>query len=296
MICVLKHEISVFDLCDNLSFAKPLADRSIEGICPLDFVDDGYLSFSRSAEIYIDTSDGAGIILAPLSDEQNVNGKITLIQSSQPRKDFIRAVEWLDANIGFKKETKPAQISSSSTIGENVSIEENVVIGDNVIIESNVTIHQNSIIGNNTRIRAGACIGGDGFGFERDDEGKPIRFIHFGGVEIGDNVEVGSNACICRGTFSNTKIMDYAKIDNLVHIAHNVVIGEGSYIIAGAGVAGSCKIGKRVWVGPNASIVNGITIGDNATIGMGAVVISDVEEAVTMAAISARKFPKVDIP
>ena len=290
MICALNHEISVFDLCDALILPKPLTDQNFHSICPLDFAEEGCLSFSRSTDI----NAKAGIILAPSSDNQSVNSQLTLIQSTHPRKDFIRAIEWLDTNIGFKTQNEPAQISSSASIGENVSIEDNVMIGENVIIESNVTIHQNSIIGNNTRIRAGACIGGDGFGFERDDQGMPIRFIHFGGVEIGENVEIGSNACICRGTFSNTKIMNHTKIDNLVHIAHNVVIDEGSYVIAGAGIAGSCKIGKRVWVGPNASIINGTKIGDDAMIGMGAVVISDVEQGETMAAIPARKFPKID--
>ena len=290
MIFTLNHEISVFDLCDVLELPKPLLNRNIYNICSLDSSDEGCLSFSGSAKI----NARAGIVFAPSRDNQRLNSEVIIINSHQPRKDFVRAIDWLERSIGFKDNKVPAQISLSASIGENVNIEDNVIVGENVIVEANVTIHKNSIIGNNTRIRAGACIGGDGFGFERDNQGNPVRFIHFGGVEIGENVEIGSNACICRGTFSNTKIMNHAKIDNLVHIAHNVEIGEGTYVIAGAGVAGSCKIGRRVWVGPNASIINGIKIGDDAKIGMGAVVVSDVASGVTMAAIPSRIFPKTD--
>ena len=293
MICTLNDEIAVSKLCDALSLPEPEKDVNIKGVCPLNFIGEGYLSFSKLSE----TNAKNGIVFIPLEDGQQSHGTGFLpIHSAQPRRDFIRALEWLDRNVGFKSQSEPPQIAPSAKIGDNVDIENNVVIGENVTIESNVIIHQHSIIGNNTRIRAGACIGGDGFGFERDDHGMPIRFIHFGGVDIGEYVEIGSNACIARGTFSNTKIMDHVKIDNLVHIAHNVEIGEGSYIIAGAGIAGSCKIGKRVWVGPNASIINGTTIGDDVTIGMGAVVISDVEKEETMAAIPARRFPKIERP
>ena len=287
----LNHEISISKLFDGLSMPKPPGDLTIKGICPLNSVDEGYLTFSKTTDI----DAKSGVIFVTSCDEENPTDAGPLyIKSSQPRKDFIRCLDWLDKNIGFKTDNKPAQIPSSVIIGKNVSIKDNVIIGENVIIESNVTIHRHSIIGDHSRIRAGACIGGDGFGFERDEHGKPIRFVHFGGVDIGEYVEIGSNACICRGTFSNTRISDNAKIDNLVHIAHNVSIGEGSYIIAGASVAGSCTIGARVWIGPNASIINGSKIGDDAIIGMGAVIISDVEQDVTMAAVPARKFPQKD--
>ena len=290
MIYSLEEKISLKTLCKNLSFFCPNDDAQIHAIAPIEYATEGILSFSRDSDI----SNRSGIIFVPASEPSNEKNDLVALLSDNPRKDFIKALDWIDRNIGFKSIEESPKISPSAKIGQNVSIENNVVVEDNVLIESNVTIHKNTTIRSHARIRAGARIGGDGFGFERFEYGVPVRFVHLGGVEIGKNVEIGSNACICRGTFSNTIIAQHAKIDNLVHIAHNVLIGEGSYVIAGASIAGSCKIGKRVWIGPNASVINGLTICDDATIGMGAVVIADVPEGVTIAAIPGRRFPKTD--
>jgi UDP-3-O-[3-hydroxymyristoyl] glucosamine N-acyltransferase len=183
------------------------------------------------------------------------------------------------------------RIGADNYVGPHCIIEENVVIGDNCVIEGNVMIRKDTVIGNNVLLKAGAVIGGQGFGYVK--KGKEwTNFPHFGNVVIEDNVEVGSNTCIDRGALGSTLIKRGAKIDNLVHIAHNVVVGENSLIIADAMIGGSTVIGDDTWVAPSTAIRNGLTIGANCVVGMGAVVIKNVEDGTTVVGNPAVPFTK----
>jgi UDP-3-O-[3-hydroxymyristoyl] glucosamine N-acyltransferase LpxD len=140
-----------------------------------------------------------------------------------------------------------------------------------------VTISGKVIIGSDVYIKSGAVIGQKGFGFERDDSGTPVLFPQLGGVRIGDRVEVGALSTIARGALGDTVVSDDVKLDDHVHIAHNVEIGPRCLVTAGAVVSGSVKIGSDVWIGPNATTTNAIEIGGGATISLGAVVARDVK-------------------
>ena len=124
------------------------------------------------------------------------------------------------------------KIGSNTSIHHNCVIEDNTSIGQGCLIESNVTIQQGSIIGNNCIISSGAVIGSEGFGNARDIDKKWSPIAHLGNVCIGNNVSIGANTTIDRGSISNTEIHDGVKIDNLIHIAHNVIIGENTAIAA----------------------------------------------------------------
>lgn len=181
-----------------------------------------------------------------------------------------------------------AIVSPKAIIGRNVaigpySIVGDVVVGDDTVISSFVKLYNDTEIGKKCYIKEGAVIGGDGFGFVKDENGNRFRFPQLGGVRIGDNVEVGSNTCIDRGALSNTIIEDNVKIDNLCHIAHNVHIGSNSVVVACSEISGSCEIGENVWIGPNVSIRDQRKVGDNVLVGMGSVVVKNIDEGVVCA-------------
>lgn len=186
---------------------------------------------------------------------------------------------------------KDAVIAESATIGAYTIIGK-VKIGEGTVISPFVKIYDSVAIGSNCYVKEGAIIGGAGFGFEKDENGNRFRFPQIGGVQIGNHVEIGGNTCIDRGALSNTIIEDYAKIDNLCHVAHNAHIGRNAVVVACAEVSGSCVVGENTWVGPNACIRDQRSIGANSLIGMGAVVAKTVPDNEVWAGNPAKKMEK----
>jgi UDP-3-O-[3-hydroxymyristoyl] glucosamine N-acyltransferase len=176
-------------------------------------------------------------------------------------------------------------------IGPHVTIEENVTIGEGTVITGNCYIYGGTRIGSRVMIKPGAVIGGCGFGYV-DENGKRILFPHIGGVVIEDDVDIGSATCIDRGVLGNTLLKRGCKIDNLVHIAHNVVVGENAAVIAHAMVAGSVTIGEHAWIAPSTAIRDGIKIGDEATVGLGSVVTKSVPDHAVVYGVPARAQEK----
>jgi UDP-3-O-[3-hydroxymyristoyl] glucosamine N-acyltransferase len=139
-------------------------------------------------------------------------------------------------------------------------------------------------------IQSGAKIGSDGFAFERDDSENLIRFPHRGSVRIGDNVEIGANCSIARGSLTDTIIMSGSKLDALVHVAHNVTIGQKCELTAGTIIGGSTSIGDSCWTGLNSTIKNKLKIGKNVIVASGASVIKDVDDRDIVAGVPARSI------
>ena len=155
-------------------------------------------------------------------------------------------------------------IKKGTFIGSNVTILPGVEIGENSHIESNVTIGF-AIIGRSAYIKSGARIGQQGFGFHVGKNGV-TDVLQIGKVLIGDDVQIGANCTIDRGSMNDTIIGSHCRIDNLVHVAHNVEIGEYCVIAAQTGIAGSSKIGSRCFLGGQVGISGHLSIGDNVTI------------------------------
>ncbi len=162
------------------------------------------------------------------------------------------------------------------------------IIGNESIVDGNCFIYDNVTIGKNVRIQAGTVIGSEGYGYQRNEKLEFEKFPHIGGVIIEDNVDIGSNTCIDRGALGNTIIKEGAKIDNLVHVAHNVIIGRHCAVIANAMLGGSVEIKDYSWVAPSASILNQLSIGENVTVGMSAVVTKNIPDGETWAGMPAR--------
>jgi UDP-3-O-[3-hydroxymyristoyl] glucosamine N-acyltransferase len=176
---------------------------------------------------------------------------------------------------------KGAKIGLNNHIGPNVFISKNSEISSNCIIGAN-TVIKNSKLGNFIKIGSNNTIGENGFGYNKDEFGESDFFPHNGYVIIYDNVHIGNNNCIDRGSLSDTIINKGVKIDNLVHISHNVIIGKNSFIIACSMIAGSAVIEENCWVAPSSSIRNNIKVGKNTIIGMGSVVTKNVKDNQTV--------------
>ncbi len=170
---------------------------------------------------------------------------------------------------------KGAKIGVQTFIGAGCKIGENSAIGSNCRIEDNVVIYHNCTIGNNCIIGANSTIGATGFGYYFID-GQHRLIPHTGGVVIEDCVEIGANTCIDRAKFGNTIIGAGTKIDNLVQIAHNVIVGKCCLIISQVGISGSTKLGSGVVLAGQVGIKDHITIGDGTQIGAQAGVMNDI--------------------
>ena len=174
-------------------------------------------------------------------------------------------------------------VGKNTVIGDNVnlfpgvSIGNNVKIGNNSILHANVSVMQDCIIGANVIIHAGCVIGSDGFGYIQS-EGENVKVPQLGNVRIDDDVEIGANTTIDRAANGTTHIKKGVKIDNLVQIAHNVIIGEHSIVVAQTGISGSVDIGKNVILGGQVGIRDHVSIGDWAQVGSGAGVHKSVAE------------------
>lgn len=269
----------------------------IRGFKPLSLAKSGDMTFcskkDSNALKSISTSK-ASLIICPTNMKRKIsNSRSSLVFVNNPRLWFIRCMK---NYVDFDNEhgIHPTAILKSKISGKNVYIGpysyigKNVRIGNNCKISNNVSIYGNTIIGNNVTIDSCAVIGADGFGFEKNNSNKWEKFPHIGGVVINDDVEIGANTCIDRGTLENTVIGKRTKIDNLVHVAHNVKIGSDCIVVAQSLIAGSCKIGNNVYIAMSASIRNGIEIGKNAIIGMGAVVTKSVPANTTVIGVPAK--------
>ncbi|MDA8165166.1 MAG: UDP-3-O-(3-hydroxymyristoyl)glucosamine N-acyltransferase [Desulfobacteraceae bacterium] len=153
------------------------------------------------------------------------------------------------------------------TVGPGTVIGDHAFIGDDCVLHANVTIYAHSRLGRRVIVHSGAVIGSDGFGYATDDRGRHVKRPHVGSVEIEDDVEIGANVCIDRGTFGKTVVREGAKIDNLVQLAHNVVVGERSLLVSQVGIAGSTTLGRGVVLGGQVGVAGHLELGDRVMVG-----------------------------
>jgi UDP-3-O-[3-hydroxymyristoyl] glucosamine N-acyltransferase len=158
-----------------------------------------------------------------------------------------------------------ATVGDGSEIGPNCVIGTDAVVGCDCQIMSNATIRERCVLGNRVILQPGVVIGADGYGYEFSG-GRHVKIDQIGNVEIGDDVEIGANTTIDRARFGKTLIGEGTKIDNLVQVGHNVVIGKHCLIVALTGIAGSCTIGDYVTIAGQVGISGHVTIGDKATL------------------------------
>jgi UDP-3-O-[3-hydroxymyristoyl] glucosamine N-acyltransferase len=265
---------------------------AIHTICKIEEGVEGGLSFlanPKYTDFIYETKASAVIVNNDFVPEKPI--QTTLIRAENSYLALAKLLEFYQQMKPKKLGIMPqACVAKTATIGENVyigefvsvgeyaKIEDNVhlyphvyvgdgvKIGKNTILYSGVKVYSECEIGHDTIIHAGAVIGADGFGFAQQ-EGDYFKVPQVGNVIIGNHVEIGANTCIDRATLGSTKIHDHVKLDNLIQIAHNCEIGEGSGFASQVGVSGSTKIGKKCILAGQVGVAGHLKIGDNVIIG-----------------------------
>ncbi|MFH1798828.1 MAG: UDP-3-O-(3-hydroxymyristoyl)glucosamine N-acyltransferase [Candidatus Omnitrophota bacterium] len=262
-------------------------------------IGDGNLSVNKLTNVRFAEESDIAFVLNEEELDDAASGRARCILSTFSRKNYPKTILWvkdiksaatfiynmmLELNKPAKTFIHPsAVVGEAVQLGENVVIEANCVIGKNVIIGQgtvlypNVTVYDQVIIGKGVTIHSGTVIGADGFGYITKS-GKIYKVPQMGAVIVEDNVEIGANSCVDKGTFSNTVIGENTKIDNLVQIAHNVKIGKNVLIAAQTGIAGSSAVGDNTMIGGQAGITDHAQVGKNVKIAAKAGVIHSVKD------------------
>jgi UDP-3-O-[3-hydroxymyristoyl] glucosamine N-acyltransferase len=180
-----------------------------------------------------------------------------------------------------------ARLGDRCRVGDGASIGDRVVLGDDTVVDARAVVYASTTVGRNVVIKAGAVIGGPGFGYRSDAAGHH-RIPHVGGCLIEDDVEIGSNSCVDRGSVDDTVVGQGTKLDNLVHVGHNVRIGRRCLLMAGVGVAGSTRLGDDVILAGHVGVTDHLVIGDRARIAAKSAVFGDVPAGVSMSGHPAR--------
>jgi UDP-3-O-[3-hydroxymyristoyl] glucosamine N-acyltransferase len=243
--------------------------RSFNGKVCLE-VDDPYAAYAKTAQLFEDRSPAFGAGIAP-------SAVIDATASIDPTASIGPG-----SVVGAR-----VRIGAKSRIGARCVIEKGCTLGTDCRIDSGVVIRYDTVIGDRVVIQSGAVIGSDGFGNARE-KGIFIRIPAFGNVIIGDDADIGANTTIDRGNFAPTVIGKGVKLDNLIHIAHNVTVDEHTAIAAQTGVSGSTRIGKRVLIAGQAGFVGHIEIGDDSFIGAKAGVSKSVPAGAKITGYPAR--------
>jgi UDP-3-O-[3-hydroxymyristoyl] glucosamine N-acyltransferase len=265
-------------------------DQTVTGVAGIREAQPGDLAFIASPKYYsaLKTTQAAAVIVAR---DAKIEFAGTLIRVDNPVQAFTqvvlrvmpppvkyapgvhpRAVIAADAKLGKDVSIQPhaviepgAVIGDRAVIGANTYIGHGCTIGADCLLYANVTLREYTVLGNRVILHPGVVLGADGFGYE-NVKGKNQKVPQVGIVEIGDDVEIGANSAVDRARFGKTRIGRGTKIDNLVQIAHNCVIGEDCIICGMAAMAGSTILGNRVTLAGQVGLAGHLTIGDGAII------------------------------
>lgn len=278
------------------------AGLMIRGVRTLKEAGSGDVSFLANPSYrsqLADTRASAVIVAADVADE--VPGAALIV--ANPYLSFALVTQLFDNRPKPVGTVHPsAVVAASAQLGDNVTVGPNAVIGEHCVIGSgceigpgtvigdhcvlgsdcllhaNVTLYHDVTLGERVRIHSGTVIGADGFGFA-PDKGRWHKIAQLGGVRIGDDVEIGANTCIDRGALGDTVIGNHAILDNLIQIAHNVNIGDGTAIAACTGISGSTTIGKYCTLAGGVGIAGHLTLADGVHIAGMAMISSSITEA-----------------
>lgn len=271
------------------------ATAAVSGLSKIEEGKPGTLSFLANPkyEDHIYSTDSSIVIVnADFTAQQELPSGLTLIKVPEAYSAFAKLLEMYDkATAKPSRIEDQAHVASSAKVGENVYIGafayisegavigdnthiyphtyigDNVIVGEGTVIYSGVHVYRDCKIGNHCTLHSGAIIGADGFGFAPNSENNYQKVPQIGNTILEDHVSIGANTTVDRATLGSTVVKKGVKLDNLVQIGHNVVIGENTVMAAQVGIAGSTKLGKDIMIGGQVGIVGHIDIADKVKIG-----------------------------
>jgi UDP-3-O-[3-hydroxymyristoyl] glucosamine N-acyltransferase len=275
------------------------ADVGLAGAATLETAGPGELSFLASARYvpYFQRSHAGAVLVAP-GFRDVIPGPATRIVVADPYRAMGRVLR------AWRSGEPVWGVDATATIGRGtvwtgrVSLARGAVLGRNVtlgsdcVVGAGAVVHDNVVIGDRVIVRAGARVGGEGFGFALDAAG-PTRTPHIGTCVIGDDVEIGANATIDRGTLGETRIGNGTKIDAQVHVGHNVSIGQRCLIMAQVGIAGSTVVEDDVILAGQAGLADHLRVGKGARVAAQSGVIGDIAAGATVSGYPARPHREV---
>ena len=255
-------------------------------------VDDKHLDDlreTRAAAVFV-TSRLAGLTPASAIDIVVEDPELSMARASRefrkvftPPREFSRLVDRTAVLFPNVSLGKNVAIGKHSRIMPGVYLGDDVIVGDNTVIHPNCVVYHGCRIGSGCIIHANTVIGSDGFGYAHTQAGEHVKIEQLGNVVVEDDVEIGSNTSIDRATFASTVIRKGAKIDNLCHISHNVIVGEHSIIAGQSGIAGSTTLGRNVVMAAQTGATGHIRIADFTTIAARGGVTKNTESGKTYA-------------
>lgn len=226
-------------------------------------VSDPYVAFAKILRLFNPSTRGSG----------NISSQ-ACIDPAASLEDGVTVCPHVFVGSGTR-------VGAGTVLHPGVFLGKQVEVGQDCVLHPNVVVCDGCRIGDRVVLHAGVVIGSDGFGYAGEGEQR-VKIPQVGIVEVEDDVEIGANTTVDRATLGRTLIGRGAKIDNLVQVAHNVVVGENAIIAAQAGIAGSTRIGKDVMLGGRVGIINHLTIGDGAKIGPGSGILRSVSPGATL--------------
>ncbi len=272
------------ELAESIGVGYSGEDRRISGLATLKKANREELSFLDNPKYLkdLEKTEAAAVLVSPKFANLVPSGTIPLVDEEPYLKLAMASAffapppmkrEGAEPVIGEGSEIAPGvnfgkdvKVGRGVTIMPGCYIGDDTVIGDGTLIYPNVTLYSRTVIGKGCIIHAGTVIGSDGYGFAHTKDGKHVKLYQLGNVVVEDDVEIGANCAIDRGTLDSTVIKEGAKLDNLVHVAHNCEVGEYSLITGQVGLSGSTKLGRNVVMGGQSGTAGHLEIGPFATI------------------------------
>ncbi len=259
-------------------------DLDVDHLSTIEDAKNGSLTFLSNPK-YAKKIDHSKTFAIIIKEELKMQGNITQLICDDPYLAYAKVSRLFSSEPNYKTHDfnnifihESVELGSNTNIGPNVFIGENCKIGDRTIIYPNTTLFKNVVVGKDCIIHSNSVLGSDGFGFAPKNDGYE-KIEQLGKLIIGNDVEIGAGCTIDRGAISNTIISDGSKLDNQIHIAHNVSLGSNSAIAACCAIAGSTKIGKNFKMGGLSGVLGHLEICDDVTVGAHTLITKSIKSS-----------------